>query len=216
MPWFVKAGAFLLCLCMLDFFKKIVQYFDANEIPYMLSGSIAMGIYALSQATKDIDFVVYLPAEDIVSFVKHFEGTYSCSETVIRDAINRHSMFTLIDRASGFMANFFILSNEEYQEKGLERRRPIDFFGTNVWVARPEDLLHLSSDAPMLDTPDHVKKIQLEIWLAKPPEERIRLTLQMNDELYSLWNKVKKNMAFSKQDGTDPILYPAGHPENSL
>ena len=51
----------------------------------------------------------------------------------------------------------------------------------------------------MDDTPEHVKKIQLEIWLAKPPEERIRLTLQMNDELFTLWDEVKKNMADSKQ-----------------
>ena len=43
------------------------------------------------------------------------------------------------------------------------------------------------------------KKIQLEIWLAKPPEERIRLTLQMNDELFTLWDEVKKNMADSEQ-----------------
>ena len=51
----------------------------------------------------------------------------------------------------------------------------------------------------MDDTPEHVKKIQLEIWLFKPPEERIRLTLQMNDELFALWAEVKKNMADSKQ-----------------
>ena len=51
----------------------------------------------------------------------------------------------------------------------------------------------------MDDTPEHVKKIPLDIWLAKPPEERIRLTLQMNDDLFTLWNEVKKNMAESKQ-----------------
>lgn len=52
----------------------------------------------------------------------------------------------------------------------------------------------------MDDTPDHIKKIQLEIWLAKPPEERIRLTLQMNDDLFGLWNEVRRNMADQKQD----------------
>jgi hypothetical protein len=50
----------------------------------------------------------------------------------------------------------------------------------------------------MNDTPDHIKQMQLEIWLAKPPEERITLTLQMNDELFDLWNEVKKNMAIAK------------------
>ena len=47
----------------------------------------------------------------------------------------------------------------------------------------------------MDDTPDHVKKIQLDIWLAKTVEERLRLTLQMNDELFDFWRELKKNMA---------------------
>jgi hypothetical protein len=46
----------------------------------------------------------------------------------------------------------------------------------------------------MDDTPDHVKKIQLDIWLAKPLEERLRLTLQMNDELSAFWREMKKSM----------------------
>ncbi len=68
----------------------------------------------------------------------------------------------------------------------------------------------------MNDTPDHVKRIQLELWLAKPAEERIRLTLQMNDELYGLWNEVKKNMARSNQDNTDIISNPASQTKNTL
>src|ERR1700756_3665922 len=85
-PGISKAGAFLLCLCMLDFFKKIIQYFDSHNIPYMLSGNIAMGVYALSKATKDIDFVVHMQAEDVDSFVRNFGGICSCSEPVITNA----------------------------------------------------------------------------------------------------------------------------------
>jgi len=44
----------------------------------------------------------------------------------------------------------------------------------------------------MNDTPEHVKQKQLEIWLAKSPEERLRLTLVMNDELYAFWNEGRK------------------------
>ncbi|MEO6630882.1 MAG: hypothetical protein ABIN13_04140 [Mucilaginibacter sp.] len=50
----------------------------------------------------------------------------------------------------------------------------------------------------MEDTPAHVKKLQLEIWLSKTPEERITLALKMNDELNAFWNEGKKNMAANK------------------
>jgi len=46
----------------------------------------------------------------------------------------------------------------------------------------------------MNDTPEHIKKLQLEIWLAKPPGERLRLILLHNDELYSFWNEGKKSL----------------------
>jgi hypothetical protein len=47
----------------------------------------------------------------------------------------------------------------------------------------------------MDDTPLHIKQKQLEIWLAKPPEERLRLTLEDNDALFTLWKELKKNNA---------------------
>jgi len=47
----------------------------------------------------------------------------------------------------------------------------------------------------MNDTPEHVKQKQMKIWLSKPVEERLRLTLTMNDELYGFWNAAKKNKA---------------------
>jgi len=48
------------------------------------------------------------------------------------------------------------------------------------------------------DTPEHIKKLQLEIWLSKPPGERLRLAIQSNEALYAFWNAGKKNIAASK------------------
>jgi hypothetical protein len=45
----------------------------------------------------------------------------------------------------------------------------------------------------MDDTPPHIKQLQLAIWLAKSPEERLRLTLEDNDALFALWAELKKN-----------------------
>jgi hypothetical protein len=61
----------------------------------------------------------------------------------------------------------------------------------------------------MDDTPPHVKQIQLEIWLAKSPEERLRLTLEDNDALFAFWAEVKKN---NQQDKLgDPLNKPDEH-----
>lgn len=47
----------------------------------------------------------------------------------------------------------------------------------------------------MTDTPEHVKKLQLETWLAKPPGERLRRFLIDNDALYRFWAVTKKQIA---------------------
>ena len=39
----------------------------------------------------------------------------------------------------------------------------------------------------MTDTPNHIKELQLKIWLSKPPEERLRLTLEGNGQLLHFW-----------------------------
>jgi hypothetical protein len=44
----------------------------------------------------------------------------------------------------------------------------------------------------MTDTPLHIKKLQLKIWLAKTPEQRLIQYLTDNDTLYKEILKVKK------------------------
>ena len=46
----------------------------------------------------------------------------------------------------------------------------------------------------MTDTPDHIKKIQLEIWLAKTPEERLTQFLKDNDEMFKAIIQAKKDL----------------------
>ena len=55
---------------MLDFFKKIIDVLDELKIDYMLSGSVAMGVYIIPTATRDFDFIIHLKPNDIDAFVK--------------------------------------------------------------------------------------------------------------------------------------------------
>jgi hypothetical protein len=126
---------------VLDFFKKIIEYFNGHHIPYMLSGSIAMGLYIVPRATKDIDFVAHLQLQDVDGFVQHFAGAYYVSKDAVSDAINRQSMFNIIDHKSGYKADFVILKNDEYRLTEFERKRKMNFYGISFYVVSPEDLL---------------------------------------------------------------------------
>lgn len=56
----------------------------------------------------------------------------------------------------------------------------------------------------MTDTPDHIKELQLKIWLSKPPGERLYRFLVDNDAMYQALRKFKleNNLPL---DGLDPV-----------
>jgi len=45
----------------------------------------------------------------------------------------------------------------------------------------------------MNDTPQHIKELQLKIWLSKSPAERLRQFMEDNASLFQFWNKAQKS-----------------------
>lgn len=101
---------------MITFFQKIIDVFDELNIPYMLSGSIAMGAYILPRANRGFDFVVYLQPKDVDDFVEKFKDGYYCNVDAVKDAIDHQSLFNINDHSSGYKADFVILKNEEFRQ----------------------------------------------------------------------------------------------------
>ncbi|MFI5187743.1 MAG: hypothetical protein ACHQF0_13510 [Chitinophagales bacterium] len=126
---------------MFDFLKILIQFFERNNIPYMLSGSVAMSIYTLPRFTRDFDFVVHLQLKDIPILMREFKTGYYCDENSVTEAINNRGMFNIIENKSSYKADFVILKSEPYRQTEFERRRQIDFQDMKIFVASPEDIL---------------------------------------------------------------------------
>ncbi|OQP56460.1 hypothetical protein A4R26_04680 [Niastella populi] len=43
----------------------------------------------------------------------------------------------------------------------------------------------------MNDTPQHIKELQLKIWLSKSPAERLKQFMEDNTSLFQFWNKAR-------------------------
>ncbi len=59
----------------------------------------------------------------------------------------------------------------------------------------------------MQDTPEHVKQIQLDIWMSKTISERLERTILDNDALFKFWKEARKQI--SPNDNNDADLF--GH-----
>lgn len=126
---------------MIPFFHKIVDVLNELRIPYMLSGSMAMNVYIISRLTKDFDFVVYMQAPQVSTFVKQFEGGYYCDEGAVKDAVANGNMFNIIDHSSNFKADFFIMKDTDYHIEAFNRRNEVEHYERSFFLASVEDLI---------------------------------------------------------------------------
>jgi hypothetical protein len=69
---------------MVAFFQKITDVLNESNIPYMLSGSVAMSIYIVPRATRDFDFIIHLEPKNIDRFILHFKDGYYCDRMLYR------------------------------------------------------------------------------------------------------------------------------------
>ena len=46
----------------------------------------------------------------------------------------------------------------------------------------------------MQDTPDHINKLQLQIWLAKTPEERLIQAIKDSEDMFNFWKEAKSQL----------------------
>ena len=126
---------------MVAFFEKIIAVLNEQQIPYMLSGSVAMSLYVIPRATRDFDFIVHLRPPNIPSFVEQFEDGYYCDKESVEEAVKTRGMFNIIDHGSGFKADFVVLKENQFRQTEFNRRTQVNFYGQDIYVVSPEDLL---------------------------------------------------------------------------
>ena len=126
---------------MFDFLRILIQFFDTNKIPYMLSGSMAMSTYTGPRYTRDFDFVVHLKPSDAVIVADYFKEGYCCDKDAISEAIETKGMFNIIDHKSNYKADFIILKDQAFRITEFERRQIVDFLDMKIYLVSPEDLL---------------------------------------------------------------------------
>ncbi len=113
---------------------------DTLDIPYMITGSIALNFYTIGRATRDIDVVVNMREEHIDRFVSGLADFYFNKNTII-DEVQRRGMFNIIDTISGFKIDIILLKDHGYAIEAFNRRVIFENLGFRVYVCSAEDLI---------------------------------------------------------------------------
>ncbi|MEB2308610.1 MAG: hypothetical protein OZ917_04825 [Candidatus Brocadiaceae bacterium] len=125
-----------------ELLRKVTQTLDDAGIHYMITGSVASSLQGEPRSTHDIDLVVAIERTDAKKMIKAFPlPDYYLDEESIIDAINRQGMFNLIDVNSGDKVDFWILTNEPFDQSRFARRYAEELGGMRITVSRPEDTI---------------------------------------------------------------------------
>jgi hypothetical protein len=125
---------------IIELLKHVCESLEKCDIPYMVTGSIAMNIYSIPRMTRDIDIVLELTEERVNEFLTLFNDSYYNKSTII-DETRKNGIFNIIDHRSGFKIDFILRKNTEYYKLAFSKRQRIKELNTEFWVIRLEDLI---------------------------------------------------------------------------
>ena len=124
-----------------EMLKDIASRLDSAGIEYMMTGSMAMALYASPRMTRDVDIIIRVSPDDSGRIVELFQDEYYIEETAVRDAIKNRGMFNAIHNKSVIKVDFIIRKDDEYRLEEFSRRTITAVQGMSISVVSPEDLI---------------------------------------------------------------------------
>ena len=122
--------------------RKVIQTLEDAGIEYMVTGSVASSLQGEPRSTHDIDLVVVLQKSMVQKLVEAFPppGFY-LSEASILDAIDTEGIFDIIDTNEGDKIDFWMLTDEPFDQSRFSRKYTEDVMGFSLQVSSPEDTI---------------------------------------------------------------------------
>jgi len=124
-----------------EFLKRLTGLLDKAAIPYMVVGSMSSSLHGRPRATQDADVVIDPTEDQLESLLALLEHGYYVSRDAALDALQRQTMFNVIDLEGGWKADLIICKDRPFNRQEFERRRQIDAMGQMLWVVSPEDII---------------------------------------------------------------------------
>ena len=121
---------------------KVLALLKENQIDYMITGSIVSSIQGEPRATHDVDILVNITRGAIPVLVNAFiPPDYYISQSAIEEAIQHKSMFNLLDTNDGDKADFWMLTDDSFDQSRFTRKREEKILGISMKISTPEDTI---------------------------------------------------------------------------
>lgn len=121
---------------------NVVRSLDHAGIEYMVTGSLVSSLQGEPRSTHDIDLVVSVDRDSAMKLAKDFPAPeYHLDEEGIREAIRTSGMFNLVEITSGDKVDFWLLTEDAFDQERFSRRLHEMILGNRIAVSSPEDTI---------------------------------------------------------------------------
>ena len=125
-----------------ELLKRVAHVLDVQGVPYMVTGSFASSYLGAPRATHDIDLVVEIAPDRVAELLAAFPSPdYYLDEHAVRDAIARKAMFNLLQTTTGDKVDFWLVTDDPFDQSRFTRRQPADALGMRLVFSSPEDTI---------------------------------------------------------------------------
>ncbi|MBT9171291.1 MAG: hypothetical protein DDT18_01664 [Actinobacteria bacterium] len=123
-------------------FKRVINLFNKYNIPYMLTGGLAVTVWGRARSTLDIDIVLDIKKSDIEKLTSAFKKeNFYIDEEAVKMALDKKISFNAIDFETNTTIDCYLVGNNEYEEGRFQRKIIRNIVGVKVNVISPEDLI---------------------------------------------------------------------------
>lgn len=138
-------------MSLAGFVAPVMAALADEDIPAMLTGSLAAAVRGATRATMDVDLVIDPTPESLDRFVDRMDAaSFYVSREAAHEALSARSMFNVIDATSGWKADLIVRKLRPFSESEFARREPSELLGVPLAVATVEDLVLAKLEWAML------------------------------------------------------------------
>lgn len=122
---------------------EVISVLEAENMPYMLVGSLASAQYGLSRNTKDADFLVELGTHPITAITRHLGEAFELDPQIMFESVTGSTRHVVNIPSLHFSVEFFRLSGQPYDQERFSRRRRLLMpqVEREAFVSSPEDVV---------------------------------------------------------------------------
>jgi hypothetical protein len=119
----------------------VIHALEQLDVPYMIVGSYSSNTYGQARSTQDADFVIELGAHSVAEIGRALGSEYTIDPQALVEFNTMTTRYVAQHVNSAFKIEFFILSDDAFDQSRFARRVRIPFLDGHAWLPRPEDVV---------------------------------------------------------------------------